>query len=767
MVCDLDLMVRARVRGEGIVQGVGFRPFVYSLATEYGLAGWVLNDGDGVLLEVEGPREQVERFVDSLADSCPPVARVENLMTEFLEPSGFSRFEIRQSRETERRSVLVSPDLAVCPLCLGELLNPTDRRFQYPFINCTNCGPRYTIILDLPYDRSATTMSAFTMCDDCHREYESPTDRRFHAQPNACAECGPSVSLLDCEGKRLSCDDPIAGAAELLNDGKILAVKGLGGYHIACDATNQQVVAELRKRKSRSSKPFAIMCPDLATIRSICTVSGQEEELLCSAKAPIVLLQQRSDSCLPLNVSPGQKCHGLMLPYTPLHHLLLRKCRMPLVMTSGNRSDEPICITDDDAVKSLHDFVDYFLTHNRPIHVRCDDSVVRVFNQKPFVLRRSRGYVPKPIKLGIDAPQVLACGADMKNAFCVTKGRRAFLSHYIGELSSPQSAKALDEGVQHFLRVFDVSPVCVAHDAHPDYLSTRYALCFPTDQKVAVQHHHAHIASCLAEQKLDETVIGVAFDGTGYGTDGAVWGGEFFVCDLCQFDRAAHLSYVPLPGGDAAVKEPWRMAVAYLWALLGDDVSTSQLVPEHIRRKPLEFVVQAMRKGVNAPMTSSMGRLFDAVSAILGICENASYDGEAAVLLEMAASSRARSEYPFGLDEDCWPMKIDVRPTIDALLHDKAQGLPIGELAGRFHNTIAAVVQKVCRLLRQKTRIEKVALSGGVFQNCLLLGKITESLRSRGFTVLSHSRVPSNDGGIAIGQAVIAARRTTLEQAKR
>ncbi len=766
MCCGLDLMVRARVRGEGIVQGVGFRPFVYSLATEYGLGGWVLNDGEGVLLEVEGPREQVQRFVDSLADSCPPVARLENLTTELLEPFGYRQFEIRQSRDAEHRSVLVSPDLAVCPQCLEELFCPTDRRFQYPFINCTNCGPRYTIILDLPYDRKATTMSAFTMCDACRREYESPADRRFHAQPNACADCGPCVSLLDSQGQRVPCDDPIGGAAQLLKEGKILAVKGLGGYHIACDATNQQVVAELRKRKSRPSKPFAVMCRDLATVRSTCVLGVQEEELLCSARAPIVLLQRRSENGLAPNVSPGQRCHGLMLPYTPLHHLLLRKCGKPLVMTSGNRRDEPIRFADDDAAKSLSDVVDYFLTHDRPIQVRCDDSVVRVFEREPLVLRRSRGYVPKPIELAFEAPHVLASGADMKNTFCVTKGRRAFLSHYIGELSSPESIEALHEGVQHFLRVFDVRPSCVAHDAHPDYLSTGYALSFPTNQKVAVQHHHAHVASCLAEHKLDERVIGVVFDGAGYGTDGAVWGGEFLVCDLCQYERAAHLSYIPLPGGDAAAKEPWRMAVAYLWALLGDDVATSQLVPEHIRHQPLEFVVHAIERGLNMPMTSSMGRLFDAVSALLGICEKASYEGEAAILLEMAASSHTRTEYPFDTDVNCAPMQIDVRRTIEAVLRDKARGVAPDELAGRFHNTVAAIVQNVCRLLREGTGIGKVALSGGVFQNCLLLGKVTERLHSIGFAVLTHSEVPPNDGGIALGQAAIAARRMSLEQAK-
>ena len=761
--CRQIPIVRARVRGEGIVQGVGFRPFVFGLASRYGLRGWVLNDGEGVLIEVEGARAQIDRFLRSIEEDCPSVARVESLRSTLLEPVGYKRFEILHSEEGKARSVLVSPDLAVCQECLRELFDPADRRFGYPFINCTNCGPRFTIIFDLPYDRRMTTMSSFKMCTACQSEYDDPGDRRFHAQPNACARCGPSVWLRDSRGEIVDCDDAVTEAARLLCLGKIVAVKGLGGYHIACDATDAGVVAELRRRKRRPSKPFAIMFPDVRWVERSCIASSREKKELASAKAPILLLNSRENSPIADNVSPGLRQHGAMLPYTPLHHLLLKRVGRPLVMTSGNLSDEPICFLDEEALSVLGPMVDYFLGHNRPIHARCDDTVGRSIEGRTLLFRRSRGYVPKPIELGFDAGEVLACGSDMKNVFCITKGSRAFLSQYIGELSSPGSVAALKEAVEHFRRLFGVAPSVVAHDLHPDYLCTRFATALPIEVSVAVQHHHAHIASCLAEQQISERVIGVAFDGTGLGDDGAVWGGEFLLCDTYDYQRAAHIDYVPLPGGDAAIKEPWRMAVSYLWVLLGDRITDSPLVPSHIGQTQLATIVEAIKAGVNAPSCSSMGRLFDCVSALLGLCQRASYEAEAAALLEAAASRRTTSAYSFLVKSDSWPITIDMRPTVEAILTETAGGYDPGVISGRFHNTIAAMVKDVCVLLRERTGIRKVALSGGVFQNCLLLGKVRRLLRGEGFTVLSQWEVPPNDGGIALGQAVVAARRRSRE----
>jgi hydrogenase maturation protein HypF len=779
-----------------VVQGVGFRPFVYALATRLGLAGWVGNDVDGVFAEVEGPAEAVQKFVFSVRADAPPLARVERVSARAIAPLGTAGFAIVASDRAGQRRALVSADSATCADCLQELADPADRRFGYPFINCTNCGPRFTIVRDVPYDRPLTTMAAFAMCPACAAEYHNPADRRFHAQPTCCPACGPRLWLRDHGDGEPAGRGPadvladavladggpaggvLARAARELREGRVLAVKGLGGYHLAADATSQEAAARLRARKHREDKPFAVMVGDLAAARTLCQVDAAAERVLASGARPIVLLP-RLDGPAPVAdaVAPGNRHLGLMLPYTPLHHLLLRHVAGPLVLTSGNVSDEPIAYTDEDALSRLGGIADAFLGHDRAIHIRTDDSVVRPLRGRVTMLRRSRGYVPEPLPVRARFRRpVLACGAELKNTFCLGSEDRAFLSQHIGDLENYETLRSFTEGIEHFQRLFGITPQLVAHDLHPEYLSTKYALDRGDAGLVGVQHHHAHIASCLADNDEDGPVIGVAFDGTGYGTDGSLWGGEFLLADLAGFERAGHLAGVPMPGGAAAIRQPWRMAAAYLDAAYpgrppgrrpGSPAGRRDAgdgLPVAARHEDSWANVLTMsRRGINAPVTSSAGRLFDAVAALTGVRDSVSYEGQAAVELEQRAAAAwaavpAAAAYRAAITPGA-PLTVAGADLFRAAAEDLLDGQPAGVIAARFHHGVAALIVEVCLLLRESSGLGTVALSGGVFQNVLLLETAAGRLEGSGFRVLTHSRVPPNDGGISLGQAVVAAAR--------
>ena len=752
----------------GIVQGVGFRPFVYALARRLDLAGLVRNDAEGVRIEAEGAPECLERFVRALEEDAPPLAAVESVDWRPLAALGDRGFRIEESREGDRRRALVSPDVATCDDCLAELFDPADRRHRYPFTNCTNCGPRFTITRQVPYDRATTTMSRFEMCPDCRREYDDPSDRRFHAQPNACPACGPRVRLLDRFGHELRVEpgDPISRTAQILRGRAIVAIKGLGGYHLACDPFDAAAIRSLRGRKVRQDKPFALMARDLAQARELCYVTHEEETLLTSAARPIVLLRRREESGVADEVAPRQKTLGVMLAYTPLHHLLLRDAGIPLVMTSGNNSDEPIAYRDHEAFEQLCEIADFFLVHDRPIHTRCDDSVVRMAAGETYPLRRSRGYAPAPLRLaGGFARHTLACGGELKNTFCLAKDRHAFPSHHIGDMENYETLRSFREGVEHYCRLFDVQPELVAYDLHPEYLSTKYARDLEEDgvPAVGVQHHHAHVASCLADNERPGTehVIGVALDGTGYGTDGAVWGGEFFEGSLeGGFVRRAHLEYAPLPGGSAAIRHPWRVGIARLVQLYGEE-ETLRLPLAVVREageRNVRLISRLVERGLNTPPTSSAGRLFDAVAALVGVpgSGRATYEGQAAIELELAAEGPANRGYPFRLRPEGGIWVVETGSILGGVVEDLLAGKERGEVSARFHRTMAEVVVAGCEGIRAAGGPSAVALSGGTFQNLLLMEQVLECLLGKGFSVYRHRRVPANDGGLALGQAVLA-----------
>jgi len=773
-----------KITVRGVVQGVGFRPFVFNLAERLGLGGWVLNNSGGVEIEVEGPPDALEAFVTALRDEAPPLAYIESLQAQEAPPQGYDHFEIRHSERQEGRYQLISPDIATCPDCLHELFDPADRRYRYPFTNCTNCGPRFTIIADIPYDRPNTTMRVFPMCPVCQREYDDPRNRRFHAQPNACPVCGPQLELVPSSGFKVkssaaspwnlnpeTAPDVIAQAADLLRRGAILAVKGLGGFHLACDATNAGAVRTLRERKRRPHKPFAVMMATLDEIRQHCQVSPEEEALLTSPQCPIVLLSWRSTSTVVPEVAPAYRYLGVMLPYTPLHHVLLRDVGRPLVMTSGNLSEEPIAADNDEARRRLGHMADVFLMHNRDIYARYDDSVwfvpyiSRFTSHAPQPIRRSRGYAPFPIKLPFKMQQILACGAEIKNTFCLTRDEYAFVSQHIGDMENLETLGHFERTIGLYKHLFRIEPQIVAHDLHPDYLATRYALeklATCNLQPVTVQHHHAHIAACLADSGWgadDGPVIGVALDGTGYGQDGHIWGGEWLVGDYHGYRRAAHLEYLPLPGGDAATRNPWRIAVSYLYTLLGEFPQLPFL--DGVDAAELDLLRQQLDRRLNCPLTSSMGRLFDAVSALLGVCGRTSYEAQAAIELEMVASGQvgesAKSEgYPFRIEVIGDHMAVRLRELFAALVADLQAEVPVAEMAWRFHRTIARMTVEVCERIAADTGLRTVALSGGCYQNRLLLSLTVPLLEAAGFRVLLHHQVPCNDGGLSLGQAVIA-----------
>lgn len=749
----------------GVVQGVGFRPFVYRLAHAHGLTGWVLNHSGGVEIVVEGTDEALAAFVHDLEAQAPPRARIARVLVADVPPAGYTAFEIRESVAEEGRYQLVSPDIATCPDCLRELLDPADRRYRYPFTNCTNCGPRFTIIADIPYDRPLTTMRAFVMCPQCQAEYDDPLDRRFHAQPNACPVCGPHVWLepnpqltpyalrFTPHVSRLN-PDPLTHAADLLRAGHILALKGLGGFHLACDATNDDTVRTLRERKRRPDKPLAVMMATLAEIERHCYVAEEEERLLTSPECPIVLLRWKPESDISRLVAPRNRYLGVMLPYTPLHHILLRDVGRPLVMTSGNLSEEPIARDNDEALRRLARLADYFLLHNRDIYSRYDDSVWFAPLGTPQPIRRARGYAPFPVVLPFKVKPILACGPELKNTFCLTRDEYAFVSQHIGDMENLETLEHFEETIALYKRLFRIEPQVIAHDLHPEYLATKYAKSQSAlyNLQFAVQHHHAHIAACLADngwRPEDGPVIGVAWDGTGYGSDGHIWGGEFLVADYRGFQRVGHLEYLPMPGGEAAIRNPYRLAIGYLYALSGCLSAWDMRIGE----EELQVIRRQVDRRFNCPYTSAGGRLFDAVSALLEVCTRVSYEGQAAVALEMQAEEgEPDAAYPFVADGGI----IRLRPLFEALLADRERGVPVAEMAWRFHVTVAEMIRVCCERIAAETGLRTVALSGGCFQNRLLLALTVPRLERAGLRVLVHRQVPCNDGGVSLGQAVIA-----------
>ncbi len=747
---------RVRARVEGTVQGVGFRPFVYRLATELGVSGHVFNDARGVVVEAEADAAAVEQFLERVRAEAPPLASVERVTVGELPCSPGGGFEIRASPAGGEPNAPVSPDTATCDDCLAELFDPADRRHRYPFINCTNCGPRFTIVRGVPYDRPLTTMAGFEMCPACRAEYEDPLNRRFHAQPNACPDCGPRLSV------------PLETVADALRAGAVAAVKGIGGFHLACLADDEAAVARLRSRKHREDKPFALMVKSVEAARELAELAPEDERLLVGRARPIVLAPRRPDARVARAVAPASTELGLMLPYSPLHHLLLADVGLPLVMTSGNVSDEPIAYRDEDALERLAGIADLFLLHDRPIETRTDDSVVRAVQigsvRRPQFLRRSRGYVPAGETLPVSAPcHLLACGAELKNTFCVAKDERAWVGHHVGDLKNYETLRSFSEGIEHFKRLFAVEPRVAVHDLHPDYLSTGYARELEGVRLIGVQHHHAHLAACLAEHGERGPAVGAIYDGTGYGLDGTVWGGELLLGGLAGFKRAGHLLPVRMPGGEAAVRQPWRMACAWLTAALGREPALPAALEPFVPPEAWRAVAGLARSGVASPWTTSAGRLFDAVAALCGIRAEVSYEGQAAIELEAQCAMGGHGIYPLPLDAR--RLVLDPRPTIRAIAGDVGAGVSVGVVAARFHDSLARATAAACELAAFRSGTRAVVLSGGVFQNRRLLERTAECLTAARLRVLMPERLPPGDGGIAYGQAAVAAARLAAEGA--
>jgi hydrogenase maturation protein HypF len=766
-MAEIKSLESALISVFGVVQGVGFRPFVYQLARKHRLNGWVCNTSENVKIEVEGDAGSIERFCEELRYNAPPLARIESFSLTSSTPHLYSTFEIRNSIEEEDKYQLISPDIATCNACVQEVFNEKDRRYRYPFTNCTNCGPRFTIIEDIPYDRCKTTMRHFTMCPSCQREYEDPLDRRFHAQPNACPVCGPKLELVGQDGETLNVPDVIAAAVELIRKGNIVAIKGLGGFLLACDATSEKAVILLRKRKHRPSKPFAVMVAGIDEARQHCDISEMEEKVLVSPQSPIVLMPWKQDSTICQAVAPEMKYLGLMLPYTPLHHIFLREAGLPLVMTSGNLSEEPIARDNDEALRRLSGIADYFLIHNRDIYARYDDSVVQVERNELQIIRRARGYAPFPVRLAFNNGQVFGCGADEKNTFCFTRDGYAFISQHTGDMENMETVEHYTDTISLYKRLFRLEPEVIAHDLHPAFFSTRAALellnVSGEKKVVPVQHHYAHIVSCMVDNGVEHPVIGVALDGTGYGDDGHIWGSEFMVADYKQYSRMGHLEYLPLPGGDTAIRRPYRIAIGYLMALQGERSLDSGLpFLSGIDGVEIELIKKQVRSGINVPLTSSMGRLFDAVSAMTGVRNMIDYEAQAAIGLEMKAyenDSVSIERYPYVITEDDGMFIVRLKGLIESVVDDLYRGTVQSKIAALFHNTVAGIIHDMSLMMAEKTGIRHVALSGGTFQNRLLLRTVVPLLESSGLTVFTHKQVPCNDGGISLGQAVAGSFR--------
>ena len=753
-------IISKKLSVNGIVQGVGFRPFIYQLANRFALNGDVANTSNGVVIHIEGESDHVDSFCQTIEKNPPPLSKITHISISDAPQKGFSTFSIIKSQGNKSVSTLISPDVSVCKDCLSELFDPTDRRYHYPFLNCVNCGPRYTIIDDIPYDRPKTSMKQFKMCPRCRDEYENPANRRFHAQPNACPDCGPHVILYTSSREKVACENPVERAAELLKQGHLLAIKGLGGFHLAVDAENDAAVKRLRQRKGREEKPLALMSLDLETIRKYAHVRDSEETLLTSAERPIVVLKKKEPHPLSDQISPKNGYFGVMLPYTPLHYLIINAGFTALVMTSGNISEVPIAIENETAFLELEKIADYFLIHDRDIYLRSDDSIVRHAAGSTRFIRRSRGYAPSPIFLKKSVPPILACGAHMKNVVCLAKGKNAFLSQHIGDLENPSAEAFFRMTIDHLKRIFDIKYEIIARDLHPGYISSRYAEQQEGATLVCVQHHHAHIASCMAENRIDSPVIGVALDGTGFGPDGAAWGGEVMTADLKQFQRKASISYVPMPGSAAAIKEPWRMAVSYLYDAFGDGMNDLPLgVMQNIDKNKIHFITKMIDRKINSPLTSSAGRLFDGVASIMGIRNAVNFEGQAAMELEMMAGELTGETYPYEWTISGNEKKLPTAPIIQGVARDMERGVALSVISARFHETMIRAFSDVCDAIGQETGINRVALSGGAFQNRLLLTGMIKELEKKGFRVFSHTLAPCNDGGISLGQAAVAAER--------
>ncbi len=744
-----------KIHIKGLVQGVGFRPFIYRLATEFDLKGSVENRNDGVIIFIEGLKNNVNGFLKSIENEAPQASNINSITSKTCSVNNYKDFRIIKSTNKSEEITEISPDIAVCKDCLQDM-ETQSHRIDYPFINCTNCGPRFTIIRDLPYDRDKTTMKVFPMCKKCKAEYENVLDRRFHAQPVACNDCGPVYSLNYQNKKFTDLNDILSISAKLIEDGKIVAIKGLGGFHLACDAQNEDAVSRLRKAKNRDGKPFAVMFAGIDELKEYTNANTIEIESLLSWKRPILILKEKKK--LAKSVSVGFKTLGAMLPYMPFHYLLFKVLNLPvIVLTSGNISDEPIIIDNKTALEKLSPISDALITYNRDIYNRTDDSLAVVFNNKERLLRRSRGYAPAPINLNLNVDGILATGAELVNCFCLGKGKQAFLSQHIGDLKNMETLEFFSETIEKYQKLFRIDPSLLVCDLHPDYLSSKYAneLNITT---IAVQHHHAHIASCMAEHGLDEKVIGVAFDGVGLGTDNKVWGGEFFICNLLDFERCSHFEYIPMPGGDKATKEPWRMAVSYLYKFYGKDFLSFKLpFLEKIEIEKLELLISAIEKKINCPETSSAGRFFDSISAMIDLCTHSTFHAEAPMRLEAIIDENCSEEYDFKTGKEILVKEI-IKGVVDDIINLKPQS----EISAKFHNTIISIIFAQVLEISKKHSINKVVLSGGSFQNRYIFEKIENLLIKNSFKVFTPCEIPANDGGIALGQLAIAAKRREI-----
>jgi hydrogenase maturation protein HypF len=754
------MIKRLRCHFKGIVQGVGFRPFIFHTAKKHSLTGFVLNAIDGVTIEVQGNDSAVQGFLSHIIANPPPLAEIKaHRCTEIscIEETGFA---IRESRNRGDLDACSPPDSATCDDCLHELFDPADRRFRYPFINCTNCGPRLTIVNDLPYDRVRTAMSCFPLCPVCKKEYENPEDRRFHAEPNACPVCGPQVRLLDASGRELMCTDPIAKAADNLQQGLIIAIKGLGGFHLAVDAANAAAVQRLRERKCREQKPLAIMVRDIAAVKALADADEEGLRLLASSQRPIVLIAKKNTGALSDLIAPGMQRIGVMLAYTPVHHLLLEKDFAALVMTSANRTDEPICIGNREAVQRLQGIADFFLVHNRDIVVRCDDSIAMVAAGKPRLIRRARGFVPRPVMLAREHQPVLALGPHIKSTVCIIKNNQAFMSPHIGDMETPQARDFFHENISLLKKITDCSPALVACDLHPGYYSSAVAGAMKDNRVVKIQHHHAHIASCMAENRLTGKVIGLAMDGTGYGTDGTIWGGEFLIADEADFVRAGRLRQFRLPGAEAAIREPWRIGASLLRESCGEEWQ-NMAVKLSLAPKPEQYALieKILAPQINSPLTSSLGRLFDGVAALLGIRSHINFEGQAAMEIEAAADGSTAEALPYEIEDSSHALQLSFEPAIRELSERRLAGSASAPLAQVFHNTVIHALVDMTKRLRDSTGLTRSVLSGGCFQNKLLLEGCIAGLEQADFEVYSHHLVPTNDGGISLGQALVAAAK--------
>jgi len=774
VVFTIEKVIRKYITVTGIVQGVGFRPFVYKIACDNNLNGWVSNSSRGVYIDVEGRDGDILSFIQKLKSSPPKLSKIDEVVIEHRGIINYKGFEIRHSEKEENAMTYISPDIGVCEDCLTDIRDSKNKRYRYAFTNCTNCGPRFSIIKKLPYDRLVTTMNEFKMCDECHEEYRNPLNRRFHAQPNACKECGPKLKLINNKGEKVYCKDEIKETIKLIREGKIIAIKGIGGFHLACDGKNEEAIQSLRGKKHRPRKPLALMMKDIETVRKYCYLSEKEEGILKSSKGPIVLLNKRREK-LPINISPNNKCLGVMLPYTPLHYLLFEDDIEVLVMTSANAAGLPMVYKNCEALDNLSSVVDYFLLHNREIHIPVDDSIVKVILNEERVIRSSRGYAPIYIKQkGIK--DILACGSHLKNTFALSKNENIILSPYIGDMENIETYNNFEKNVNHIGDMYNIKPKIIAYDMHPNYWCTEYVEKQNTIN-IEVQHHHAHIVSCMIENNIKEKVIGIAYDGVGYGIDGAIWGGEFLICNHKNFERIAHLNYVQMPGGDAATKEPWKMAVSYIYQayktstcdILKDDVSNLinqdncediNVMYENMRKvlkgKNIKSAIAMIKNNINSPKCSSMGRLFDAVSGMLGFLGGVTFEGEAAILLENIADENEKGSYDYEITYQDKDYIINTSKIIQEIIHDINNGVGFDIISKRFHNTVIDFTVKMCSILRETLNINKVVLSGGVFQNEIILKGIYEKLNYEGFEVYTHKSIPCNDSGICLGQIVIA-----------